>query len=125
MSEPLRGVVACHGQLARALVDAAEQISGVKGALIPVSNSECDRGLIQERVAGALGEGPALLFVDLPSGSCFIAAATQARQRPDVAVVSGVNLPMLLDFLFHRTLSLEEAAARAVTAGGQAIRRPG
>ncbi len=29
MSEPLRGVIVCHGALARALVDATAQISGM------------------------------------------------------------------------------------------------
>ena len=33
MSEELQGVVVCHGVLAGALVQAAEQISGVAGAL--------------------------------------------------------------------------------------------
>jgi len=53
MSEELRGVVVCHGRLAGALVDAAEQISGVTGALTPVSNTGCDRGTLEERVADA------------------------------------------------------------------------
>jgi len=50
MSEALRGVVVCHGRLAGALVDAAEQISGVTGALLAVSNTGCDRGTLEERV---------------------------------------------------------------------------
>jgi mannose/fructose-specific phosphotransferase system component IIA len=36
-------------------------------------------------------------------------------------VVTGVNLTMLVDFVFHRTLSLDEAAARAREVGGRAI----
>jgi mannose/fructose-specific phosphotransferase system component IIA len=39
-------------------------------------------------------------------------------------VVTGVNLAMLVDFVFHRTLPLVEDAARAAIAGGQAIRVP-
>ncbi len=39
MSDALRGVVVCHGELAKALVEATESISGVTGVLRPVSNS--------------------------------------------------------------------------------------
>jgi mannose/fructose-specific phosphotransferase system component IIA len=41
-----------------------------------------------------------------------------------VKAVTGVNLAMLVDFVFHRSLSPEEAAARAAAAGGRAIRIP-
>ena len=58
MSEPLRGVVVCHGKLAGALVDAAESISGVTGALVAVSNSGCDRESLEERVVQAIDGQP-------------------------------------------------------------------
>jgi mannose/fructose-specific phosphotransferase system component IIA len=124
MSEALRGVVVCHGRLAGALVDAAEQISGVTGALLAVSNSGCDRGALEERVEGAVGDGPAVVFVDLASGSCLFAVLHRLRTSARAKVVTGVNLAMLVDFVFHRSLPLEEAAARAAIAGGKAIRVP-
>ena len=124
MSDGLKGVVVCHGVLAKALVEAAEQISGVTGVLVPVSNAGCDRGLIEGRIHEAVGQGPAVVFVDIPSGSCLFAALHQVRETSEVKVVTGVNLAMLLDFLFHRSLPAGEAAARAVQAGGQAIRQP-
>ena len=124
MSEGLRGVVVCHGRLAGALVDAAEQISGVTGALEPVSNTGCDRGSLEERVAAAVGSGPALVFVDLASGSCLFAVLNRLHANASAKVVTGVNLAMLVDFVFHRELPLEEAAARAAVAGGKAIRVP-
>jgi len=37
-------------------------------------------------------------------------------------VVTGVNLAMLLDFVFHRDIAPEAAAQRAVDAGAKAIR---
>ncbi len=120
----MRGVVVCHGRLADALVEAAEQISGVTGALTAVSNTGCDRGALEERVAEAVGAGPAVVFVDLSSGSCLFAVLKRLRSGGMAKVVTGVNLAMLVDFVFHRTLALDEAAARAAIAGGSAIRVP-
>jgi len=124
MSEELLGVVVCHASLAGALVQAAEQISGIPGALVPVSNTGCDRDTLEERVVAALRGRPAVVFVDLASGSCSFAVLKRLRGEPSVKVVTGVNLAMLVDFVFHRTLSPDEAATRAMAAGEKSIRIP-
>jgi mannose/fructose-specific phosphotransferase system component IIA len=125
MSEaPLQGVVVGHGPLARALVEAAETISGVSGALTAVTNTGCDRTLIEQRVMEAIGRSPAVIFVDMATGSCFFAAMQAARASGQVKVVTGVNLAMLVDFVFHRDLAPAEAAERAMRTGGTAIRQP-
>ncbi len=117
----LRGIVVAHASLAPALVGAAEQISGIQGALIPVSNADAGREELERRVIEAVGEGPAVVFVDLPSGSCLFAAMRRLSARPDIKVVTGVNLVMLIDFLFHREVAAAEAAHRAVESGAKAI----
>ncbi|MGH7538127.1 MAG: PTS sugar transporter subunit IIA [Gemmatimonadales bacterium] len=124
MSEPLRGVVVSHADLAEALVAAVHAISGVNGVLTAVSNEGCDPAALSARIDAATGGRPALLFVDLPGGSCLTSAVRFARNRPELAVVTGVNLAMLLDFVFHRDLSPAEAARRAAESGGKAIRTP-
>jgi mannose/fructose-specific phosphotransferase system component IIA len=124
MSEELHGVVVCHGKLAVALVEAAESISGVTGALVPVSNTGCDRESLEQRVMVAVDGKQGVVFVDLASGSCLFAVLKRLRTAPGVKVVTGVNLAMLVDFMFHRSLSPEEAAARAAAAGGRAIQVP-
>ena len=125
MSSPLRGVIVSHAALWQALVTAVEAITGITEALVPVSNDGCDREALFAILAAAVGETPAVLFIDLPGGSCLTGAATYARHRPHLAVVTGVNLAMLLDFVFHRDLSPADAAQRAATAGAKAIRVPG
>jgi mannose/fructose-specific phosphotransferase system component IIA len=124
MSEELRGVVVCHGPLAGALVQAAEQISGLSQVLIPVSNTGCDRDALEDRIIAAVDEHPAVVFVDLASGSCLIAVLKRLRSEQQVKVVTGVNLAMLVDFVFHRSLSPLEAAERAARAGEKSIRIP-
>ncbi len=121
MSAELRGVVVAHGSVARALVEAAEEISGLRGALIAVSNSGLGREDLERRVMEAVDGRPTIVFVDLPSGSCLFAAIRRVSGHPDVKVVTGVNLVMLLEFLFHRGDPLEDTARRAVESGTKGI----
>jgi len=116
MSE-VRGVVVAHGNLARCLVETTESISGVEGALLPISNTGCSPDVLAARIRDAVGSGEALVFVDLASGSCAHAARIVSGEGAGVPVVSGVNLPMLLDFAFHRDLDSVELAQRAVEKG--------
>ncbi len=123
MSDELRGVVVCHAKLAGALVEAAEQISGVRGALVPVSNADCDRGALEQRVAQAVDGTPTVVFVDMSSGSCLFAVLNRLRESTDVKVVTGVNLAMLVDFLFHRSLARGGRGSRRCRRG-QGDRNP-
>jgi len=122
MSEPLRGVIVSHAAIAQALVSAVTVITGIDGALVPISNEGCDNDALADRLRQAVGERPAVLFVDLPGGSCLTNSIRYAKQHADIAVVTGVNLAMLLDFVFHRDVPPAEAARRAVDAGAKAIR---
>lgn len=121
MTVSLHGVVVCHGDVARSLIAAAEEISGVRGVLIPVSNSGCDRAELEKRIVAAVADRPSVVFVDMPSGSCLFAAMRRVASMPGTAIVTGVNLAMLLDFLFHRDITAAEAAARAVDTATRAI----
>ncbi len=122
MSEPLRGVVVSHADLARALVDAVEKITGQRDGLVAVSNEGCSRESLEARVADAVGDAPAVVFVDLPSGSCLQASAHYLQTHDNVAVVAGVNLAMLIDFLYHRDATPREAAERASVTAQRTVR---
>jgi mannose/fructose-specific phosphotransferase system component IIA len=119
MSEPVRGVVLAHASLAEGLVSSVRAISGVdEGALAALSNEGCGPESLQARVDAALpGEGPAIVFTDLGSGSCAFTARRVALQRADTGIVNGVNLSMLLDFVFHREMPLAELVERLVEKG--------
>ena len=119
---PLRGVVVCHGSLAEGYVDAVRQITGVgEEALLALSN----RGLSPETMAAtiraAVGDGPAVIFTDLLAGSCGFAARRLSQQAENVAVLSGVNLPMLLYFVMHRQEPLAELIPRLLEKGRSAV----
>jgi N-acetylgalactosamine PTS system EIIA component len=118
-----RGIVVGHGDMAQGLVDAVHRITGEAGeGLSAVSNEGRGPEELKAALEAVAGDGPAVVFVDLGSGSCGIAAAYACRARSERAVVCGVNLPMLLDFVFHRELPLEELVARVIERGRSAIR---
>ena len=121
MSEPLIGVVVAHTEVAEALVGAVRAIAGDDAGLVAVSNRGCDRVSLLKRIDEAVAGRPALLFTDMAGGSCGQTAAMLARARPDLKVVTGVNLGMLVDFAFHRDVKLEAAAERAVQTGRAAV----
>ena len=80
MSDELRGVVVCHGRLAGALVEAAEQISGVTGALVRgVQHRLRPRQRSRSGWPRRSARGPAVVFVDLASGSCLFAVLNRLR----------------------------------------------
>lgn len=123
MSDPeVRGIVIAHGEVAASLVDAVRSIAGVEpDALVPLSNSGKGRDALCTAIREAFGEGRQILFTDLPSGSCHLAAMLVARETEGVAVVSGVNLPMLLDFVFKRGLALNQLVPRLMEKGQNGI----
>lgn len=106
------GVIVAHADVASALVSAVEEISGIRGALVALSNRECAPEELERRLADSVRPGPAVVFVDLGSGSCAHVGRRVGRRAGDVAVITGVNLPMLLDFVFHRGLPLAELSER-------------
>lgn len=125
MSRPARGVVVAHGEVARAMVDAVRRIAGDGAdALEALSNDGLGPTELRATLDGFLGDAPGIVFVDLQSGSCGMAALQSCRERSDRAVVCGVNLPMLLDFVFHRNLPIAELAGRAVERGRDAVAAP-
>src|SRR5690606_19069827 len=117
----IAGVVVGHGQLAAALIDAVERIAGAGQGLVAVSNTDCDRGGLESRSTDAVGTGPAIVFLAMPSRSCMFAAMRRLDRMPGVRLATGVSLAMLLEFIFNRDGELEEVAANVAAAGSGAI----
>jgi mannose/fructose-specific phosphotransferase system component IIA len=104
--------------MAQGLVDAVDRISGVaKEALLPISNDGKSPETLRAELEDVLEDGPTIIFTDLPSGSCALTARVCCTGDQDGAVLFGVNLPILLDFVFHRDMSLEELVPRLLEKG--------
>jgi mannose/fructose-specific phosphotransferase system component IIA len=118
----VRGVLLGHGAMPAGMVDAVRHITGCDAdALVPLSNRGMAPDALAAAVREAAGDGPTILFTDLQSGSCGFVARRLLPERTDLAVVSGVNLPVLIDFVMHRNLPLGELVPRLLKKGRAAI----
>ena len=109
--------------MATGLVDAVHKIAGPHpDALVPISNDGLNPDRLAEEIESVVGDSPAVIFTDMQSGSCAMAARLTCRERPHRVIVCGANLPMLLDFVFNRSLSLPELVEHLLDRGKAAIR---
>ena len=120
------GLLVTHGLLGREMIRTVESILGAQEDVIIVSNSGLSAdGLtqaIEDGVRDVPPETPIVLFSDLAAGSCGIAARRATVGHRRLHRITGINLPMLLEFFHYRdTLPLEELLPRMETKGKAGI----
>lgn len=122
MSEGVRGLVITHATLGDGLVAAVRRITGIgEEAVSALSNEGCGPADLIDRIRMHAGDESIVLFTDMAGGSCALAARKVAAQRPGTGFVAGVNLPILLDFVYHRGLPFPELVDRLVECGRSGI----
>jgi PTS system mannose-specific IIA component len=114
-----------HADLGAALLRAAQQIYGPVADVDFLSNSELSRAdlehAIRARVSGWTHGG--LVLTDFPGGSCQQCGLLAARGNAEILVVTGVNLPGLLDYLHNREqYAVAELAERLMTRARDSVR---
>ena len=127
-------IVACHGRFAEELVNSAAMVFGEAEGVHAVTfmPGEGPEDLIRkyEAIMAEAGISDDVLFlVDLFGGSPYNAAIRVAAPTAHADVLSGVNLPMLLELLDSRDekSTVADLVARAFTAsmeGTKAFRNP-
>lgn len=123
--QPL-ALLVTHGALGQELVRTVEAILGHQAEVSTLSNSglsaDALRAAIEERILGMPASQPVVLFTDLAAGSCGIASRRVDVAGREVRRLTGVNLPMLLEFFHYRdTMPLDELTARLETKGKAGI----
>ncbi len=126
MATQIAGIVVTHGGLAEALIRTAELVVGKQEDIWAISgadlNDEQVIARIREIVAGR-PDGRALVFVDFFGGSCCANSQRAAEGSPGVRIISGVNLPMLLDFATkRRTSDLDGIVDHLIRRGRESIK---
>ena len=123
----IQGLILTHGDLGRSLLETVAGLAGPQSGLTAVSNSGCGLPDIVERARAAareLPEGPLVIFVDLMGGSCAQAGRVLAEASPEWRVITGVNVPMLVNFVQNRDrLALDDLVEMVVSRAREGVRR--
>ncbi len=104
----LRGLIIAHANLADALITTVHQIAGPQENLVALSNTHLSAEELERRIREILEDGiPTIIFTDFLGGSAFAAARSVANaysreNKTPCAVITGVNLPMLISFVTKR-----------------------
>ena len=118
-------LVVMHGELAHALVAAAARLYGPVDDVLVLSNEGLSREALEHAIAERVShwrEG-GLVLTDVWGGSCHVCGAMAARGHGDVIVLTGINLPTLVDYLHNRdALGVQDLAERLLRKGQDSIR---
>ena len=119
-------IIAAHGELGEGLINSAKMIVGpikkIRSVVLREGESpETFRDEIREAVRSLDCEGGTMILLDLFGGTPSNVCAVLTREM-NIEVVSGVNLPMLLEVLLKRDEhNLRELREIAVEAGKRGI----
>ena len=98
-------VILSHGNLGNCLKNTVEQMMGKQPGMMVISNRGKDIESLLSKLEGLFSKRKSkevFLFVDLYGGSCWQAAKRFGSKRDDVVLITGVNLPMLVQFFSKR-----------------------
>ena len=120
------GIIVTHGSLAEELLHTVKLIVGETDCCRAISGSNlCDEELtskIRETIEKDKGKN-IILFIDSFRGSCYINAVRAVKDYGGTKVISGVNLPILLDFVTKQgTMTLEEMVKHLIKRGRESVK---
>ncbi len=123
-------IIATHGVAAEQLLKTTEMLIGEQSDVayidfVPGENAETIMGKYQAKLANELAHCDEVLFlVDTWGGSPFNAANRVSDGKPNMDVVTGVNVPMLVETFMARDdgPSLNELVEVALEAGRLGVR---
>ena len=114
-----------HADLAEALLHAASAVYGPIEGIEVLSNSGLSREALEARIVEQVTHWRrgGLVLTDFWGGSCHTCGLKATRGRGEILLLTGVNLPVLLDYLHNRDrFTASELAERLQTKGRESIR---
>jgi PTS system mannose-specific IIA component len=101
--QPVFGILITHFDIGRELLRAAESIVSPQDNIVVLSNQGMGFDGLQQQIRSTIPDDmDVIVMVDNFGGSTHIAARAVCESNKRIALICGVNLPMLLSFITKR-----------------------
>ena len=117
------GVIICtHGNSAPELLKSAEMICGKQENCQTVSFKEGEsleqlKSEISEKISQL--KGTVFCLTDLKGGTPFNTLVSLLKNNPEMEIITGVNIPMLLELFINRSQLEKEELLSGITEAGK------
>ena len=119
-------IIVTHGKLGEELLKTVGLIVGEVHDCFALSGSDLGDDKVIKSIHEILDRNNvknAVVFVDYFGGSCGASCVKATRDLKEVKIISGVNLPILLDFVTKQgTLGLDEIVDHLIRRGQESVR---
>lgn len=113
-------LVVTHGELGEVMVREACRLIGQEERIVSIRTEGLSASEISDRIIELIRKEPWIVFTDAPGTSPTVRSCAAISEGQ--AVVTGVNLGMLISFLIHRKrLGIPELAAKMVEDGKRSL----
>lgn len=122
----IRAIIVTHGDLGSEMIATARDVYGDVSECYAVSNRHKSPQTLRDELESILAGGAPgdrhILFVDFFGGSCTHACMAIGMVHDNVTLITGVNLPMFLAFLYKRKdVSFENLPTELLARGHESI----
>ena len=122
----ITGIIVTHGQLGEELLRTVGLIVGEIHDCYALSGSDLGDESVVSSIREILDRNKAnraVVFVDYFGGSCGASCVKATRGLEGVKIISGVNLPILLDFVTKKgIMGLDEIVEHLIHRGQESVR---
>lgn len=121
-------IVTSHGNLCNGIIHSYEMLAGKTDSIIAVPLDENDTGEFESKLTNIVNEikGNILILCDIHGGTPYnVSNYLYHQQSKRIGLVSGLNLPMLLEtgLSLGNNISLDEIVNVAINAGTESIQK--
>ncbi|MDN6498051.1 MAG: PTS sugar transporter subunit IIA [Tetragenococcus koreensis] len=119
-------IITGHGQFATGLQSSVELIAGKQENFETIDfekgeSSEILNNKLKKEVSRMDSQEGVIIFTDIPGGTPFNQSILLSQEDAQIKVITGTNLPAIMDGLFNRELEADDFVNKVLRSGKEGL----